>query len=89
MTWACWRRCIHRRRAVVFTAAIAEMNQLSGFTVSYEPIKRRRSVAAITLSWAPKRGHERAATKREVVRRFKAAFGVEGERGVSLLSDEA
>ncbi|MBL8922440.1 MAG: DHH family phosphoesterase [Myxococcaceae bacterium] len=31
----------------------------------------------------------RAATKREVVQRFKAAFGVEGERGGSLLSDEA
>lgn len=31
----------------------------------------------------------RAATKREVVRRFKAAFGVEGERGGSLLSEEA
>lgn len=31
----------------------------------------------------------RAATRREVVRRFRAAFGVEGERGVSLLSDEA
>jgi nanoRNase/pAp phosphatase (c-di-AMP/oligoRNAs hydrolase) len=30
----------------------------------------------------------RAALKREVVRRFKAAFGVEGERGVSVLSDE-
>lgn len=31
----------------------------------------------------------RTALKREIVRRFKAAFGVEGERGVSLLSDEA
>ena len=53
-------------RVFALEPAIAEMNQLSGFTVSYEPIKRRRSVAAITLSWAPKRGHERAATKREL-----------------------
>jgi nanoRNase/pAp phosphatase (c-di-AMP/oligoRNAs hydrolase) len=32
---------------------------------------------------------QRASTRREVVRRFKASFGVEGERGLSLLSDEA
>ena len=31
---------------------------------------------------------QRLAFKREVVRRFKAAFNVEGERGVSLLSEE-
>lgn len=31
---------------------------------------------------------QRTVLKREVVRRFKAAFGVESERGVSLLSDE-
>lgn len=32
---------------------------------------------------------QREAFKREIVRRFKAAVGVEGERGVSLLSPEA
>ena len=32
---------------------------------------------------------QRATLKREVVRRFKAAFGLDGRRGVSLLSDEA
>lgn len=32
---------------------------------------------------------QREAFKRELVRRFKEAFGVEGERGASLLSDEA
>jgi hypothetical protein len=32
---------------------------------------------------------QRAEFKRDVVRRFKAAFGVEGERGISLLSPEA
>ena len=35
------------------------------------------------------RKSQREAFKREVVRRFKEAFGVEGERGASLLSDEA
>ncbi len=32
---------------------------------------------------------QRSALKREVAKRFRAAFGVEGQRGVSLLSDEA
>ena len=53
-------------RVFALEPAIAEVNQLSGFTVSYEPVKRRRSVAAVTLSWAPKGGRERAATKREL-----------------------
>ncbi len=35
------------------------------------------------------RKEQREAFKRDVVRRFKNAFGVEGERGNSLLSDEA
>ncbi len=45
------------------------------------------SMAGARLPLVGKREH-RAEMKREVVRRFKAAFGVEGERGVSLLSDE-
>lgn len=32
---------------------------------------------------------QREAFKRDVLKRFKVAFGVEGERGVSLLSDES
>ena len=35
------------------------------------------------------RKNQREAFKREVMRRFKLAFGVDGARGVSLLSDEA
>ena len=35
------------------------------------------------------RKSQREAFKKEIVRRFKEAFGVEGERGASLLSDEA
>lgn len=46
------------------------------------------SMAGARIPLVGKRA-SRAAVKREVVRRFKAAFGVEGERGVSLLSDEA
>jgi len=46
--------------------AIAEVNQLSGLTVSYEAVKQGRAVAAVKLSWAPKGGRERAATKREL-----------------------
>lgn len=45
------------------------------------------SMAGARLPLVGKRVN-RAEVKREVVRRFKAAFGVEGERGVSLLSDE-
>lgn len=45
------------------------------------------SMAGARLPLVGKRAN-RAELKREVVRRFKAAFGVEGERGVSLLSDE-
>lgn len=45
------------------------------------------SMAGARLPLVGKRAN-RAEVKREVVRRFKAAFGVEGERGVSLLSDE-
>jgi hypothetical protein len=46
--------------------AIAEVNQLAGFTVSYEPIKRGRAVAAVKLLWGEKSPPERKATKREL-----------------------
>ena len=38
------------KRLVALDAAIAEVNQLSGFHVTYEPIKRGRSVTAVRLS---------------------------------------
>lgn len=53
-------------RVFALDPAIAEVNQLSGFMVSYQAMKRGRAVAAVTLSWAPKGGRERAATKREL-----------------------
>lgn len=46
------------------------------------------SMAGARLPLVGKRS-TRTSLKREIVRRFKAAFGVEGERGFSLLSDEA
>lgn len=46
--------------------AIAEVNQLAGFKLSYEPIKKGRSVAAVRLSWGEKSAPERKATKREL-----------------------
>jgi nanoRNase/pAp phosphatase (c-di-AMP/oligoRNAs hydrolase) len=46
------------------------------------------SMAGARLPLIGKRA-ARAALTREVVTRFKASFGVEGERGVSLLSDES
>ncbi len=46
------------------------------------------SMAGARLPLVGKRA-ARAALTREVVTRFKASFGVEGERGASLLSDES
>lgn len=46
--------------------AIAEVNQLAGFTVSYEPIKKGRGVSAVRLLWAEKPEPALKATKREL-----------------------
>ncbi len=46
--------------------AIAEVNQLAGFTVDYEPIKRGRAVSEVKLTWATKAAPDRKATKREL-----------------------
>lgn len=46
------------------------------------------SMAGARLPLAGKKA-QREAFKREVVRKFKAAFGVEGERGASILSEDA
>lgn len=46
--------------------AIAEVNQLSAFRASYEPIKRSRSVAAVRLSWGEKDARGRQAAKKEL-----------------------
>jgi len=46
--------------------AIAEVNQLSGFLVSYTPYKLGRSVAGVTLQWALAPTPERAKVQREL-----------------------
>jgi hypothetical protein len=53
-------------RRKVLEPAIAEVNQLAPFRISYLPIKRGRSVAAVMLSWGEKSAPERKATKREL-----------------------
>lgn len=53
-------------RQFALEPAIAEVNQLAGFTVAYEPIKRGRAVSAVRLSWATKAAPDRKATKREL-----------------------
>lgn len=53
-------------RVVALDPAIAEVNQLAGFRVAYEPVKRGRSVASVRLSWQVKSGPDRTATKREL-----------------------
>jgi hypothetical protein len=53
-----------RRKAL--DPAIAEVNQLAGFRVSYEPLKRGRAVTSVRLLWEIKSGNDRTATKREL-----------------------
>lgn len=53
-------------KAQALEPAIAEVNQLAGFTVSYETIKNGRAVAAVKLSWNEKTAPERKQTKREL-----------------------
>lgn len=53
-------------RARALEPAIAEVNQLAGFTVRYEPIKQGRAVSAVRLHWAEKPAPALKATKREL-----------------------
>ena len=46
--------------------AIAEVNQLSGFHVSYVPVKRGRSVTGVRLTWAVHGVQGRVAVAREL-----------------------
>ena len=58
-------RWVHLRQFAI-DPAIAEVNQLAGFRVAYEVIKRGRSVASVRITWEPKSAPERRATKREL-----------------------
>lgn len=53
-----------RQRAL--EPAIAEVNQLAGFSVRYDPVKRGRSVTAVQLHWAKKSVPALKDTKREL-----------------------
>lgn len=53
-------------RRAALEPAIAEVNQLAGFTVRYEPIKKGRAVSAVRLIWEEKSSPDRKATKREL-----------------------
>ena len=53
-------------RRFALELAIAEVNQLSGFEVAYEPIKRGRSIRGVSLSWSHLDASGRAAVAREL-----------------------
>jgi len=58
-------RWVHLRQFAI-EPAIAEVNQLAGFRVSYEALKSGRAVTSVRLSWEIKSGSDRTATKREL-----------------------
>ncbi len=58
-------RWIHLKQKAL-DPAVAEVNQLSGFEVRYEPIKRGRSITGVSLSWAQRDPEGREAVAREL-----------------------
>ena len=52
----------------VIEPAIAEVNHLCGFTVSYTPEKRSRKIIGITLAWAEKTEEDRINAAKELER---------------------
>ena len=60
-------RWVHLKQRVL-DKAIPEVNQLSGFKVTYEPFKKGRSVAGIILSWEVSDALGRAKAKQELDR---------------------
>jgi plasmid replication initiation protein len=53
-------------RQFALDVAVAEVNQLSGFHVSYAPMKRGRSVTGVRLTWAVHGAQGRTAVAREL-----------------------
>jgi len=53
-------------RRYVLDAAMAEINQLSGLTVTYDPIKRGRSVVSVRIEWSERDAAGRVAVAREL-----------------------
>lgn len=56
---------VHLRQRAI-DPAIAEINQLAGFSVSYTTVKKGRAIAAINLTWAAKNANDRNAAEREL-----------------------
>lgn len=53
-------------RRFMLDRAVAEVNQLSGFLVTYKAIKQSRSIAAVKLSWQIQGTQGRASVAREL-----------------------
>jgi len=58
-------RWVHLRQKVL-DMAVAEVNQLSGLTVTYDPIKRGRSVVSVHIEWSERDAAGRVAVAREL-----------------------
>jgi hypothetical protein len=55
-------------RRFVIERAVAEINQLAGFTAAYVPLKRGRSVVGVRLAWGRKDVPDLVKTQRELDR---------------------
>ena len=55
-------------RRFAIDRAVAEINQLAGFTVAYEPTKRGRRVTGVRLAWGRKATPDLVETQRELDR---------------------
>lgn len=55
-----------KRRAL--DPAVAEINQLAGFTAAYQPLKRGRRVVGVRLAWGHKAADDLVETQRELDR---------------------
>jgi hypothetical protein len=58
----------HNLKTRAIDLAIAEVNQLAGFTATYRPIKRGRRIVAIELAWGRKAVPDLIETQRELDR---------------------
>ena len=55
-------------RRFAIDRAIAEINQLAGFTIAYQPLKRGRRIVGIRLAWGHKAPDDLVETQRELDR---------------------
>ena len=55
-------------RRFAIDRAVAEINQLAGFTAAYQPLKRGRRVVGVRLAWGHKAADDLVETQRELDR---------------------